>query len=232
MVTPPPYMLTRPSVAADPEAAAAFDALYDAALADGPGTAIDYTLPWPRWQFIAHVSDTRGVVVHGSQNMDITVFEPRKSNDAHPFGDRAAVFGSSDGLWSMYYAILDRATHPMLLLNAACRLEDEDGAMSEPLYFFSISAKALALRPYAPGMIYFLPGEGFEAMAPEMAGSTRVHIAQHASLSPVRPLARIAVAPEDFPFIEQMRGHDDDTVLRRIKADPAGFPWLDDGPAT
>jgi hypothetical protein len=224
-------MLSRPPLAADPEAAAAFDALYDATLEDGSGAPIDYTLPWPRWQFIAHISDTRGVVVHGSQNTGIELFEPRKSNDAHPFGDRAAVFGSSDGLWSMYYAILDRTTHPMLLLNAACRLEDADGAMSDPLYFFSISDAALAQRPYAPGMIYFLPGEGFEAMPPEMTGSTRIHIAQYASLSPVRPLARIAVAPEDFPFLEQMRGHDDETVLRRIKANPDGFPWIDDGPA-
>src|SRR5690606_25645854 len=105
MAARPPYMLTRPPLAANSEAVAAFDALYDAAVAAGPSAVIDYTLPWPRWQFIAHVADTRGVVVHGSQNPDIGVFEPRQSNDAHPFGDRAAVFGSTDGLWSMYYAI-------------------------------------------------------------------------------------------------------------------------------
>ena len=228
MVTPPPHLLTRPPVVADPEAIEAFDALYDAAVATGPEAPIDYTLPWPRWQFIAHVSDTRGVVVHGSQNTAIELFEPRQSNDAHPFGDRAAVFGSTDGLWSMYYAILDRATFPMLLLNAAVRLEGEDGELGEPLYFFSISDKALAQRPYAPGMIYFLPADGFESMAPIMAGQTRVHGAQNASLSPVRPLARIAVDPEDFPFLVQMRGHDDETVLRRIKEDPDGFPWVDE----
>lgn len=228
MVTPPPHLLTRPPVAVDPEAIAAFDALYDDAVAAGPAAPIDYALPWPRWQFIAHISDTRGVVVHGSQNKAIDLFEPRQSNDAHPFGDRAAVFGSTDGLWSMYYAILDRATYPMLLVNAAVRLEGEGGQLGEPLYFFSISDKALAQRPYAPGMIYFLPSDGFESMAPIMAGPTRVHVAQNASLSPVRPLARIAVEPEDFPFLAQMRGHDDETVLRRIKEDPDGFPWVDE----
>ncbi len=232
MVTPPPYTLPRPPIAADPEATAAFDALYDAALAAGPGEPIDYTLPWPRWQFIAHVSDTRRAVVHGSQNTGIDLFEPRQSNDAHPFGDRAAVFGSSDGLWSMYYAILDRATYPMLLLNAAFRLEEEDGTLGEPHYFFSISDKALARRPYAPGMIYFLPGDSFETMPPETRGSTRIHIPQYASLLSVKPLARIAVAPEDFPFLAQMRGHDDETILRRVKADPGGFPWVEDRPAT
>ncbi len=230
MAARPPYMLTRTPAAAVPEAIAAFDALYDTAIAAGPSAVIDYTLPWPRWQFIAHVADTRGVVVHGSQNPDIAIFEPRKSNDAHPFGDRAAVFGSTDGLWSMYYAILDRATYPMLLLNAAVRVEGEDGRLGEPLYFFSISNSALAQEPYAPGMIYFLPAEGFESMAPIMAGSTRIHVAQNASLSPVRPLARIAVRPEDFPFLAQMRGHDDETVQRRIKENPDGFPWVDETP--
>jgi hypothetical protein len=31
----------------------------------------------------------------------------------------------------------------------------------------------------------------------------------------------------DFPFLDQMRGHDDETVWRRAKAAPDGFPWLD-----
>lgn len=228
MVTPPSYLLKRPPRAPDAAAIAAFDSLYDTAVAAGPGRPIDYTLPWPRWQFIAHVADRRGVIVHGSQNSGIEVFEPRQSNDAHPFGDRSAVFGSSDGLWSMFYAVLDRATHPMLLVNCALRMEGEDGTLSEPLYFFSISDAALAQRPYAPGMIYFLPGESFEAMPPEQAGATRIHIPQYASLTPVLPLARIAVAPEDFPFLEQLRGHDDETVMRRVKADPAG--WLEEPP--
>jgi len=228
MTTLPPHMLRRPAQTADAEAVAAFDALYDQAIAAGPGEPIAYTLPWPRWQFIAHVADRRGVIVHGSQNATIEVFEPRKADDAHPFGDRSAVFGSSDGLWSMYYAILDRAKFPMLLVNAAFRLEEEDGTLGEPHYYFSISSGALQHRPYAPGMIYFLPADGFEAMPPQIAGTTRIHIAQHASLSPVRPLARIAVAPEDFPFLDQMRGHDDETVWRRAKADPSGFPWLDE----
>jgi hypothetical protein len=220
-------MLKRPTSAADAEAIAAFDALYDRAVTAGPEEPITYTLPWPRWEFIAHVADRRGVIVHGSQNTGIEVFEPRKADDAHPFGDRAAVFGSSDGLWSMYYAILDRAKFPMLLVNAAFRLEEEDGRLGEPHYYFSISNTALPHRPYARGMIYFLPAGKFEAMPPQMVGTTRIHIAQHASLSPVRPLARIAVAPEDFPFLDQMRGHDDETVWRRAKADPDGFPWLD-----
>ena len=220
------YLVSRPPTDMSPEARAAFDALFDRAASPEHQGEIDYDLPWPRWQFICHIADTRPVIVHGSQDSGIEVFEPRKSNDAHPFGDRKAIFGASDGLWSMYYAILDRATHPMLLVNGAMRLE-ENGVMSEPCYFFSISRPALEARAFKPGMLYFLPREGFERMPAETFGNTRVHIPQWAKLEPARPIARIPVAPEDFPLLDQIRGHEDATIFERVKTDPKGFPWLD-----
>jgi hypothetical protein len=221
------YLVTRPPNELSSEARAAFDALFDRAASPDRNGEIDYRLPWPRWQFICHIADTRPVIVHGSQDGGIAVFEPRKSNDAHPFGDRKAIFGASDGLWSMFYAILDRATHPMLLVNSAVRVEDEAGTMGEPLYFFSISRPALEARAFRPGMLYFLPREGFEPMPAEEFGGRRVHIAQWAKLEPARPITRIPVAPEDFPLLDQIRGHDDATVMARVKADPKGFPWVD-----
>ena len=222
----PPYFLPRPPLAPDAEAAAAFDALFDSACR--AGGEIDYTLPWPRWQFICHIADTREVILHGSQNLEITTFEPRKSSDAHPFGDRKAVFGASDGLWPIYYAILDRATHPMSLCNAAFRLGRADGSLGTPHYFFSISRKALAARPYAPGAVYFLPRATFEPMPPVTSDGRVIHVAQWASLQPTEPLTRIKVGPEDFPFLAEIRGHDDDTLWARAKADPDGFPWFDE----
>ena len=221
----PPYFLPRPPLAPDAEAAGAFDALFDSACR--AGGEIAYTLPWPRWQFICHIADTREVILHGSQNLEITTFEPRKSSDAHPFGDRKAVFGASDGLWPIYYAILDRATHPMSLCNAAFRLGQADGSLGTPHYFFSISRKALAARPYAPGAVYFLPRTTFEPMPPVEVNGNAVQVAQWASLEPAEPMARIRVGPEDFPFLAEIRGHDDDTLFARAKADPDGFPWLD-----
>jgi hypothetical protein len=34
--------------------------------------------------------------------------------------------------------------------------------------------------------------------------------------------------PEDFPFLEDIRGHDDSLLYTRAKADPEGFPWVDE----
>lgn len=205
----------------------AFDALFEIAVSAGPRDLLDYRLAAPKWQFLCHVADRHGVILHGSQNESIDRFEPRKANDAHPFGDRAAVYGAGDGIWPLYYAILDRATHPMLLLNSAVRIEGDDGSLGAPHYFFSISETALSRRPYRPGTVYLLPADGFEAMPPIVMNGVRGHVPQWACLSPVTPLARLAVTPEDFPFLDQMRGHHDETVLARVRANPDGFPWLD-----
>jgi hypothetical protein len=226
MISIPPYFIERPALAG-PEAAEAFNALFDQALVAGDLEPIDYHLEWPRWQFISHIVERHELVVHGSQNSTIKTFEPRKSNDAHPFGDRQAVYGASDGLWAMYYAILDRPAHPMTIVNSAMRFEDEDGSLSAPHYFLSISQPALEARAFKPGMLYFLPGDSFEPMPPMQVNGTKVHVLQWASLVAVKPLARIAVAPADFPLLDRIRGHDDEHVMARAKADPDGFPWLD-----
>ncbi|MDC9826039.1 hypothetical protein PRN20_20065 [Devosia sp. ZB163] len=222
----PSHFISRPAMPGA-GAVAAFDELFDRAVSDGPNALIDYDLPWPRWQFVSHVVDSRRLIAHGSQNATIERFEPRQAQDAHPFGNRKAVYGASDGLWAMYYAILDRATHPMLLLNSALRVELAGDVLSDPWYFFSISQPALDARAFRPGTLYFLPGDGFEPMPPLSVAGQQVHIPQWASLEAVAPLARISVAPEDFPLLDRIRGHDDATVLARAKADPDGFPWLD-----
>ena len=49
--------------------------------------------------------------------------------------------------------------------------------------------------------------------------------AQAASPVPVRPVAKLAVCPADFPFLHQVHGHHDDELRTRAAADPGGFPW-------
>jgi len=84
----PPYWLRRPGPEPDAATQAEFDALLAAALAAGPGTAIDYRLAAPKWQFLCHVADRGEAVLHGSSDPDIACFEPRQSNDIAEFGNR------------------------------------------------------------------------------------------------------------------------------------------------
>ena len=76
-------------------------------------------------------------------------------------------------------------------------------------------------------------GNGLPAAGPHLlpqaaleVGGRRIVPAQSASEVPVRPLAKLTVHPEDFPYLGQVRGHDDQVLAARAAEDPDGFPWL------
>lgn len=223
----PAYWLRRPELCRDPGTAAAFDLLLNQALTCGPGRPIDYRLGVPKWQFLCHAAERANLVLHGSGDPGIGMFEPRQPADPLEFSSRRAVFAAVDGIWPIYYAILDHDRCPMMLCNSCVRVCSGVGEPSEPYYFFSISNAALRRRPWRTGMVYLLPGESFEIQPRFTAGNVRVQVAQAASPVPVKPLARLAVGPGDFPFVEQIRGHDDELLQARMVADPDGFPWLE-----
>lgn len=223
----PGFLVPRPAMPTDAATLATFDALFDAAIAAGPGAPVDYRLAAPRWQFICHIADTREVLLHGSGNPAIARFEPRQPQDLTEFGNQRAVYAASDGLWPVFYAVLDRDSHPLSMNNTSVRLVGEDGAAGEPHYFFSISDKALVQAPWRRGTIYFLPRASFEQQPPATFGGQRILVPQWASAEPVAPLARIEVGPEDFPLLAAVRGHDDATMFARARENPDGFPWVD-----
>jgi hypothetical protein len=223
----PDFLVRRPPMPTDPATLSAFDALFEAAVAAGPAMPIDYRLPMPRWQFICHVADTRDVVLHGSGNPTISLFEPRQPIDNTEFGNRRAVYAASDGLWPMYFAILDRDRYQMSLINGAARPLGDDGGLGEPYYFFSISDTVLPKAPWRRGTIYFLPRDTFEQQPPMQFQDKPMAVAQWASPEPVVPLAKIEVGHEDFPLLADIRGHDWEKTVQRVRANPDGFPWVD-----
>ena len=139
----PDYWLKRPGGAFDEAAENAFDELLQTTLAIEGCPTIDYTLPWPKWQFLCHVADHHAIALHGSGDPNIALFEPRQSNDLNDFGNQKAIYAASDGLWAMFFAIVDR-DRVTSITNACVRLEDETGAVHGPLYVFSVSQSALA----------------------------------------------------------------------------------------
>ena len=230
----PNYYLRRPPTELTPALVADFDALLARAVADGPSTPIDYTLAAPKWQFLCYLADHKHIVMHGSGETGITEFEPRQSNDVGEFGNRKAIYAASDGLWPMYFAILNRGPVVRSLINACFRFCEADGAgdtLGEPYYFFSINTidpVGPDQQPFRNGMIYLLPNDTFEHQAREEAYGTTIEIAQWASPVPVTPLACLAVEPADFPLLDQIRRHDIGEVSRRVERNREGFPWVED----
>ena len=219
----PDYWLSRPAAELEPDVRAEFDRMWDAAVASGDCPMVEVE-PSQRWQFLCHLADARGAVLHGSGRPGIEVFEPRQANDLGDFGNQTAVYAAGDGIWAMFFAIVDRERIPSVT-NACIRLVDAAGNVSPPRYVFSISRSALPLRPWRSGTVYVMPGETFELQPPMRFGEFEVRIPQLASSVAVRPLARVAVDPSDFPFLSDIRGHDDDRLAEYAHALETGAPW-------
>jgi hypothetical protein len=223
----PDYWMTRPGVNFDERTGKAFDELLDSSLSLGGCPTIQFALPWPKWQFLCHLADHHDIALHGSGDPNIALFEPRQSNDLNEFGNQKAVYAASDGLWSMFFAIVDR-DRVTSITNACIRLEQESGTVHGPLYVFSVSQSALPNQPWRTGTVYLLPRSTFIPQPPMPFGSNQVHFAQLASFVPVQPLAKLTVTPEDFPFLTQIRGHDDRRLQEYATALQTGGPWPKD----
>jgi hypothetical protein len=223
----PAYFLPRPPLDLTSTKRAAFARLYAETVRSGHGWAVNYDLDAPKWQFLSWLCDTQDILLHGSGNPSIEEFEPRKSDDLHEFGNRQAVYAASDGIWPIYFAIVDRDRVVRSLVNACSRVLGPDGTRSDPYYYFSIDEDALPHQPWRVGTIHLLPRAGFTQQLSASYRGMEVEIAQWASPTPARPLARMSVGPADFPFLNQIRGHDMAVVKQRADRDQSSFPWLE-----
>ena len=224
----PDYWLSQPPMGLSADECRACDALLASARAHGASTSapapLAYTLTIPKWQFLCYVAAQHNVALHGSSSGDIACFEPRQPSDYDEFGAQNAVYAAADGIWPLYFAIVDRTKSPTLV-NSCISLEDAEGAMSKPYYCFSISQEAMARQPYGNGYVYLLPSPTFVRQPAFRHDPWLVHVAQLASPEPVTPLAKLAVTPEDFPFLAQMRTHDDARLGLYAEAMGQALPW-------
>lgn len=220
----PDYWLPRPSMKLDESTRNAFDALLNTTLSTGGCPTIQYTLPWPKWQFLCYLADQQEMALHGSGDPNITLFEPRQPQDLTEFGNQKAIYAAADGLWAMFFAIVDRERVGSIA-NACIRLADEAGTLHGPYYIFSVSQTALPHQPWRTGTVYLLPRHSFLVQPPITLNGTEVHIAQLASLTPVPPVAKLTVTPADFPFLAQIRGHEDQRLQEYATAMQTGAPW-------
>lgn len=221
----PDYWLRRPAMDLNHRQTAAFDRILVQVRAAGNNSLIDYTEAPPRWQFLCYLAEQHGIALHGTGDSAIQLFEPRQSNDLIPFGNQEAVYAAADGLWSMFFAVVDRQRYSMSVTNACIRLVDPSGTTSEPLYVFSVSRPVLAQKPWRTGFVYLLPPDTFSIYPSEKFGPYEVLIPQLASLVLVKPFARIAVEPADFPFLDQIRAHEDERLPEYARALQTGGPW-------
>jgi len=216
-------LLSQPLIESTPERQQAFERLFQATPVGG---LIDYQLPYPKWQYLSWLCETKELVLHGSQNLGIDTVEPQQARDIKAFSKQDAIYATTNGIWVIYFAIIDRKNFPGLsLFNSCLQVRIAADQWSEPFYFFSISQFARVQNPWCEGMVYILPRQTFEQEAHQQAQGMEVVFPHWISPVAVQPIARLRVGSQDFPFLDQIYGHDDEKLVKLYQTDPDGFPW-------
>lgn len=176
------------------EEKAEFDRLYETAAQDGG--IMSYNSDYPKYRFLQYISQTRPVLFHGSNHPEIAEFEPRRQT-LYDGTYTQAVFSSSDGIWPLFYAVLNRSGLTGNIRNG-CIVNKKE----ERFYFFSLSRESDDRFPWIDGMIYILPRSSFRR-----AGEEKLYFDEWVSEQPVKPLMRLRVSPQDFIFLSRTAWH-------------------------
>jgi hypothetical protein len=221
----PDYWIARPPLRAGPATEAAVEAVLG--LADNGNGVLDLDALLhertrvARWPFLCGLAARRRIAFHGTGDPGIERFEPREPVDFAPFGRQRAVFATSDPIWAMFYAVVDRGRHELTLNNGCLVLEDT----GEAYYYFSVSRQALPRRPWRTGYLYLLPADTFVEQPGGLYAGRPARVPQLASPVAVAPFARLRVTPRSFPFLARIRGHDDERLAEYAQAVMAAEPW-------
>lgn len=189
-----------PPPVVEPEARATFAAAADELLA-GQTAA----LPDPRLDFLRWLAENRPVVFHGSPRDDLRELSTeRRSRDATAWGNQLAVYASTDPVWAIYFACLRRDRGWTGTRNGS--LGRAGGPLYPRRYFFLHNHGSASPDRFGPGSLYLLSPRTFAA---DEALAGAIDTAHLVSQEPVRPLARIDVTPDDFPFRDHIRYYRD-----------------------
>src|SRR5215472_7265767 len=181
------HVVEGPRLAVDETRAAAYEVLLREAASTG-GT-IDYRLPHPKHEFLSYLVHHRGLLTHGSNSDDIEEFEARPTTEGLGVVP-SAVHAASDGIWPIYFATVARGVG-LLVLSNGC-FHAGRGDRLRRYYYFAISRDPDDPSSWTDGTVYLLPRDTFRRRAiPDEEWISNV---------PVRPIARLRVTPEDFPF--------------------------------
>ncbi|MGZ4371632.1 MAG: hypothetical protein ACXVRK_04830 [Gaiellaceae bacterium] len=183
-----------------PEAEAGFAQAADALLA---GDAI--AVPEPRLDFLRWLAQSRPVVFHGSPRDDLSELSTeRQSRDATAWGNQQAVYASTDPVWAIYFACLRRDKGWTGTKNGS--MGQAGGPLYPRRYFFLHNRGSASPDRLGAGSLYLLSPTGFVADEPLAGAIDTAHLVSH---EPVKPLARLDVTPDDFPFADRIRYYRD-----------------------
>lgn len=154
----------------------------------------------PIHDLLQYISSTRQIVFHGSSR-PFDVLTPMSANDASKdFGNRVAVYASSDPVIAMFYAIQNRLNIRGIVIAELSR-QRRSGIRT---YKFAMPSQALKTRPWTQGYVYLLANDGFVQGRDDLNNA----LDEWCCFAPVEPVARVVIEPADFPFLSAVQQSD------------------------
>ena len=198
------------------EKVAHFEAAFATALERGGVPVLEPGEGHAAHELLRFLVERKGLLARGTNAPGVDVFEPQEAVDY--FGNPVkAVFAAEDGLWPMFFAIINGENPGLRVLWNACKWGRSDAGDVQRLYAFALNREALAGTPFVPGSVYLLPDDGFR----RIAGADGLPTAERVCEAPVRPLAQVPVSPGDFPFLDEVQTFDLN-ALRAMREVPQG----------
>jgi hypothetical protein len=170
---------------------AEFDEILERAR-DGP---MEYTCDAPKHEFLSYLVHARGYLLHGTASPDLEEVKPMVAVD-YDARTLEAVFATSDGIWPLFFATLDRGRAGSLW-NGCYQIRR--GSFLHRYYFFFTQADPHDEPIWREGAVYVLPRQPF--------GPTWIPN-EWISPQPVRAVAKLTVSPSDFPFKHRVKRFD------------------------
>jgi hypothetical protein len=130
----PDYWIPCPDLEINDAEKLFFDGIFETIIKSGKNQMIEYSSLTPKWKFLSYLTKQYSYVLHGSGNNNIKIFEPRQPIDLTTFGNQKAVYAAADGIWPIFYAMLNRTKHPTPLCNGCMYIKDANGILSGPFY--------------------------------------------------------------------------------------------------
>jgi hypothetical protein len=156
----------------------------------------EYFLSIPKYKFLSYITQNHSILLHGSNNPAITLFEPRDQTLYNGIMTKA-VFATKDPIWPIFYAVFNRGALKGSIRNGAFTTNGKDR-----FHFYSLNKQTLEGAPWTTGTIYILPIDSFKHISKGI-----IQFDEWISEVPLAPIAKLQVTPNDFYFINKVGCH-------------------------
>lgn len=175
-----------------------------------------------RWVFLEFLTRRCGVVLLGSNDPSLTRLEPFVLAPSVPGWDTPRYFAFSDGTRPIYQAIVD--LNRLQRMNSLAQVVVADTGQEASRFYFGLDYRTLPHAPWRRGTVYLYA----RADLPHGFDTPDCPVDDADPPQPIRPLAKLEVAPWDWPLLGRVHGFDVEAHQERARDRNGNFPWLGD----